>query len=179
MDTASLGASSGELLGEDSSNVSTIGLEEDEAKESPDNESASIPDSPTHSCDDMMYTSGEPGNVDTCVTTLMICDIPCRQTMDQLVEVMKLLGFGGAYNLVYMPSYKRRKRPQNFGYAFVNFNEAADAAAFVVVFEGFCFPGSMSQKTSYAKAAQTQGFAANLVMHKKRRSTSDVLLLSF
>merc|ERR1712118_485791 len=55
------------------------------------------------------------------ITTLMLCDIPCRQSIEQIIDAINMLGFEGRYDLVYRPA-KRPTLRQNMGYSFVNFN---------------------------------------------------------
>lgn len=98
------------------------------------------------------------------VTTLMLCDIPCRRTVEQIIEVINALGFANTFNLVYMPS-KRPKYVQNMGYAFVNFKSAEQATAFGEAFQSFRFPNTSSKKVSYTKPARYQGYAGNLNMY--------------
>jgi hypothetical protein len=114
-------------------------------------------------------TPHEEGPFTTEITTLMICDIPCRRTIEQLVGAIDGVGFANTYNLVYMPS----KRPMysqnvNMGYAFVNFKTVEFAAAFSETFQNFNFPGSLSKKMSYAKAARYQGYQVNLDRYLKQ-----------
>lgn len=106
------------------------------------------------------------------ITTLMICDIPCRQTIQQVIDSINANGFTGTYDLVYMPPQKGFRRPkhsQNMGYAFVNFKRTEYAAAFEHIFKDFTFPNCHSKKLSYAKPAHCQGYKANLEMHSKLR----------
>jgi len=112
------------------------------------------------------------------ITTLMICDLPCRQSIHQLIEVINELGFGNTYDLVYLPPGKRHqkaKHSQNIGYAFVNFKLAENAAAFCQTFQDFVFPHCESKKLSFAKPAFRQGYEANLQMHSKQLSGSCLL----
>jgi hypothetical protein len=99
------------------------------------------------------------------ITTLMICDIPCRRSIEQILGAIDGVGFSNTYNLVYVP-YKRPKKGcsqnVNMGYAFVNFITPEKATSFTRTFQNFAFPGSVSKKLSYAKAARSQGYQVNL-----------------
>jgi len=106
---------------------------------------------------------------DTKVTTLMICDIPCRQTVDQIIDAINHHGFTNTFDLVYMPS-KRPKYSQNMGYAFVNFKTAEHAMEFGKVFQNFRFPSCLSKKLSYTKPARQQGYAENVNRYIKQRA---------
>jgi len=101
------------------------------------------------------------------VTTLMICDIPCRQTIEQIIDVINQQGFTSTFNLVYMPS-KRPKYVQNMGYAFANFQTSQYATAFAEAFQNFRFPNSLSKKMSYTKSAHHQGYADNVNRYIKQ-----------
>lgn len=107
------------------------------------------------------------------ITTLMIADIPCRKSIEDVIELIDSLGFTNTYNLVYMPS---RMRPHgqgsltNIGYGFVNFKTAQLAAEFGHAFKNIVFPNSATKKISYTKPARCQGFEANVAQyHSKSR----------
>jgi len=114
------------------------------------------------------------------ITTMMICDIPCRQNINQLIDVINEHGFSGTYDLVYMPPQKgfRRTSPkhsQNMGYAFVNFKDPTYADAFWHAFYDFTFPNCRSLKRTYSKPAHHQGYEVNLKMHTKQQSAGYLL----
>lgn len=107
-------------------------------------------------------------------TTLMLCDIPCRRTVDEVQASIDVHGFANTYDLIYMPHRTDRNisataRVQNLGYAFVNFKKAEWAASFMTVFANYQFPACASKKLSYAKPAQVQGYEENLSLHTKRQ----------
>jgi len=116
------------------------------------------------------------GEVQGEITTLMVCDIPCRESIEQLMGVMDAVGFSKTYDLVYMPGQRGRQTSQgNVGYAFVNFKKAEWATAFMSVFQNIHFPNSASTKLSYAKPAREQGFAANYMMHSRKNAVGSLL----
>jgi len=100
------------------------------------------------------------------VTTLMICGIPCRQSVDQIIEAINMTGFENTYNLLYVPA-KRPRISQNLGYAFVNFKTPEHAASFGQAFQNFCFPSSLSTKLCHTKPACHQGYQENLSRYTK------------
>lgn len=109
----------------------------------------------------------------------MMCDIPCRRNIQQIVDVIDSMGFAGTYDFVYMPPQKQfqcSRQSNNMGYAFVNFKTPVDAAAFWRVSQYFVFPQSSSKKVSYTKPAHCQGYDANVDMHEKKSHTGSVLL---
>jgi len=127
----------------------------------------------TTSCndDDVPALALDEPEEQTEVTTLMICDIPCRRSIEQVMEVVDMHGFANTYDLVYMPHQKGRRtqaQSQNVGYAFINFKESTWATAFMDVFVNVRFPSSSSEKLSYAKPARCQGFEANFEMHGRK-----------
>lgn len=98
--------------------------------------------------------------VATEITTMMICDIPCRRGLEHIIAAIDGVGFANTYNMVYVPS--KRMGDGNMGYVFVNFTTPEAAAAFSQTFKNFSFPGSTSKKLSYAKPAHLQGYQANI-----------------
>jgi len=114
----------------------------------------------------------------TPVTTMMICDIPCRQTIGNIIDAINDCGFTDTYDLVYVPPQKgchKAKYFLNVGYAFVNFKTEDYAARFGNVFYNYTFLNSYSQKLSYAKPAHCQGFEANAMIHSKQRVSGCLL----
>jgi len=122
-------------------------------------------------------TSINPASTDvTDITTLMVCDIPCRESIEQLMAVMDEVGFSKTYDLVYMPGQRGRQASRgNVGYAFVNFKTTEWASAFMNIFQNIHFPNSASTKLSYAKPARDQGFAANYMMHSRKNAVGSLL----
>jgi hypothetical protein len=115
-------------------------------------------------------------------TTLMICDIPCRQNINQIIDAINVHGFENSYDLVYMPAHKASRvvnHFQNVGYAFVNFKRPEYASGFIQAFQNYSFPNCLSKKLSYARPAHHQGFQANLDMHLKQRRASGCRLITF
>jgi len=93
------------------------------------------------------------------VTTMMICNIPCRFGQADVVEAIHSVGFAGMYDFVYLPS-RSGKHNTNIGYAFVEFRSAQNAELFAQAFENFQFQGTKSSKTCTVKNAHHQGFNA-------------------
>jgi RNA recognition motif-containing protein len=97
--------------------------------------------------------------------TMMLRNIPCRVTQEELEEVIRQMGFGGRCNFVYVPP---SHRPQsNIGYAFVNLIDEASADAFKLDFDGFRFPGKLSKKVCEVQPARLQGRVAQLSQRRK------------
>lgn len=105
----------------------------------------------------------------TCITTLMMYDIPFSLTVSQVVDVMNAHGFWGTYDFVYMPPSKGRSRndSNNIGYAFMNFKHPGYADAFSRTFQNYQFAGQDTRKLACTKPAKCQGYQANLKVHAK------------
>lgn len=101
------------------------------------------------------------------ITTLMLCGIPCRQKVDQVISAINKAGFGNTYDLLYMPA-KRPRISQNLGYAFINFKTPEAAVAFGEAFDNFRFPSTSSNKTCHTKRACHQGYHENFNRYMKQ-----------
>lgn len=90
-------------------------------------------------------------------TTLMICNIPCRTSYSELMDVLRSKGFGDCVEFLHLPS--RSGQPSsNLGYGFVSFSNGGDAARFATEFEGYRFTTRGSKKVCAVKQANHQGF---------------------
>jgi len=93
-------------------------------------------------------------------STIMLRNIPNRTTRAALTQQLKAHGFGGAYDLVYVP-IDRSTGNLNLGYAFVNFRQEAACSSFRDEFHGKCakvlFPKSSSDKVLIIDVASVQG----------------------
>lgn len=107
--------------------------------------------------DDPSQAQAEPELVSREVTTLMVCNLPCKISSSGLTQVVNKLGFEGLYDLIYVP----RGAKNSMGYGFVNFINPYDAARFCGVIGTYNFPGN-SKKRAYCKVAENQGAMSNL-----------------
>lgn len=104
------------------------------------------------------------------ITTMMLCDLPCRASEDEIKGTLATLGFAGTYDFLHVPVKQRGRRNKgNLGYAFVNFCSAEYASRFATVFANIRFPAIKSTKLSYAKPAAVQGREANVKMHSAKK----------
>eukprot|EP00928_Gymnodinium_smaydae_P001458 TRINITY_DN10539_c1_g1_i1.p1 TRINITY_DN10539_c1_g1~~TRINITY_DN10539_c1_g1_i1.p1 ORF type:complete len:141 (+),score=21.53 TRINITY_DN10539_c1_g1_i1:71-493(+) len=94
------------------------------------------------------------------VTTLCIRDLPCSMSQKWMAKELWMLGFGGRYDFLYLPS--RSCGNKHLGYGFINFCTAQDARSFSKVFVDYRFEGWFSQKRSYSEPSRVQGFEANV-----------------
>jgi hypothetical protein len=68
--------------------------------------------------DDELDAHAEAPPTEEKITTVMLCDIPCRQTIEQVVAVLNVVCFANSYNLVYMPCNRPKYSQKiNMGYA--------------------------------------------------------------
>mmetsp|Transcript_74624 Transcript_74624/g.242426 ORF Transcript_74624/g.242426 Transcript_74624/m.242426 type:complete len:437 (-) Transcript_74624:177-1487(-) len=77
-------------------------------------------------------------------TTVMMRNIPNDYSGTMLLDLLNEQGFGGRYNLVYLPMDYHRKA--GFGYAFIDFVSTEEAQRFRERFEGFSDWGLVSHK---------------------------------
>lgn len=68
-------------------------------------------------------------------TTVMLRNMPNNYTRDMLIELVEEMGFGDAYDFVYLPIDFSSQA--GLGYAFINFNSVEKAQLCFHTFEGF------------------------------------------
>jgi hypothetical protein len=105
-------------------------------------------------------------------TTLTLCNIPCHITEQELTDTLIMLGFAKAFDFLYVPPRQWGwRRRGNFVNASVNFKSPEYASQFAAVFTNFSFPKCHSEKLSYVKAAECQGYDAITQMHAASKSS--------
>merc|ERR550532_1179654 len=87
------------------------------------------------------------------VCTVMVKNIPCRCSQDEFLDCIHNLGFKGKYGTFHMPGRSNR---QNFGYAFLQFRESADACEIYEKMSGIHIGGRKSQKRIVVVPADVQ-----------------------
>jgi len=92
------------------------------------------------------------------ITTLMLRGIPCAISQEQLKQAVDNLGFSGKYDFLYLPRFRNAS---NRGYAFVNFEDASQAAAFATAFTKYHFAFTRSKKVCSVQPAHLQGLQRN------------------
>jgi hypothetical protein len=99
-------------------------------------------------------------------TTLMIRNIPCRMSQNELLEEVEMVVPG--VNFLYLP--QSRKRDGNVGYAFVNFTAPHLAVRLIRDFQGREFPNHpMSSKRADVGYATLQGFKENVRFYRRSK----------
>jgi len=108
------------------------------------------------------------------VHTVMIKNIPCRCSTEEVLAAVDNMGFAGSYDFFYLPMNRRHR--QGIGYAFINFQAEGTAKLFKEAMCGYQFPGRNSKKVVHVAVAQLQGrqevdayFSGTQVMHTRYR----------
>lgn len=110
-----------------------------------------------------LSNSGEEPSVPT---TWMVRNVPNVYTQADLVDELEDLGFGGAFDFLYLPVDKSSLA--SVGYAFVNFISSAWATRFSEKMEqGHTFTKRGKSKVASASVAHMQGLAANLAHYER------------
>jgi hypothetical protein len=91
----------------------------------------------------------------TDVRTVMMKGIPCRCTKEEVIACIHDVGFGDRFEFFYIP-IKRCQR-QNYGYAFVGFDDPATSIAFRDAITGYRFQQRSSSKVISLHPARLQG----------------------
>jgi len=99
------------------------------------------------------------------IQTLMIRNIPCRVTQQQLIDIIDAMGFEGKYDFLYLPTGGRSSTvgSSNLGYGFINYEEPEDAELFQQSFMNYQFEGTTSTKVCTVKPAHIQGLQNNIL----------------
>jgi hypothetical protein len=110
------------------------------------------------------------------VLNLMIKNIPCSCSRDDVLEMVAELGFASDYVFFHMPCQVRMGLAgltQNFGYAFVGFLTKEVSARFAAAVTGYRFRGRRgrnSSKSCTVAPARVQGFQGTLEFCEQRKS---------
>jgi RNA recognition motif-containing protein len=99
------------------------------------------------------------------IATLMIKNIPCRCSKEEVLGAIRELGFAKQYDFFYLPM--RRSQQQNFGYAFISLSDSAVVHLFRERFEGYVFKRRKSRKLVTVVPAHIQGYKSNLEFFSK------------
>jgi len=100
------------------------------------------------------------------VTTLMICNLPCRVAQSDMARIVDELGYAGTYNFLRLPTSRGKS---NLGYGFINFPDPQVAANFSRSFLTYEFQGTSSRKTPMIRPARLQGIEANMCQFDRTR----------
>lgn len=98
-----------------------------------------------------LYEGGAPSVVSRPpLTTIMVCNLPCKMSTQGLSQLVEELGFGGLYDDTHVPHGKKNFK----GYGFVNFVSPSVAARFVAVMNTYIFPSTGRQAQCRPAASQ-------------------------
>eukprot|EP00929_Paragymnodinium_shiwhaense_P119791 TRINITY_DN91686_c0_g1_i1.p1 TRINITY_DN91686_c0_g1~~TRINITY_DN91686_c0_g1_i1.p1 ORF type:complete len:273 (-),score=46.23 TRINITY_DN91686_c0_g1_i1:43-861(-) len=100
------------------------------------------------------------GSIPADTKTLMIKNLPCRVTEEEILEAAEDLGFGGAHNYFHLPVKKTAKakaKPQTSGYCFFGFETSETAVRFAKAMSGFQFKKRQSDKLVMVTTAHIDG----------------------
>merc|ERR1740130_672116 len=113
------------------------------------------------------YGTGDDGGVNQAVpiTTMMLKNIPCRKSQEEVMEHIDSKNFVHRYDFFYLP--RDVKFRANLGYAFINFVTDHDAACFQAEMNGYRFANSGSSKACAVVPAHVQGLMNNLAAFKR------------
>ncbi|OLP81705.1 putative ribulose bisphosphate carboxylase-like protein [Symbiodinium microadriaticum] len=92
--------------------------------------------------------------------TVMLKNIPCRKTQEEVMLAIDQQGFGARFDFFYLPWDSKFRA--NRGYAFVNFIVPEDAAKFQSKMTGYRFQNTGSAKVCSVARAHVQGALNNL-----------------
>jgi len=105
------------------------------------------------------------GNNPVPITTMMLKNIPCRKSQEEVMMHIDQKGFGNRYDFFYLP--RDVKFRANLGYAFINFLTPEDASNFSAEMNGYRFSSSGSMKACAVVPAHVQGLMNNLAAFKR------------
>jgi hypothetical protein len=108
------------------------------------------------------------------ITTLKICNVPCRHNAGKVRRDINNFGFENTYDLLYMPLSKGRQART----AFVNFKKPEFATAFAQAFKDFRFPDVKWDKLGYTAPARVQGYKAHIDLHTSKPNANILLLFA-
>lgn len=110
-------------------------------------------------------TGDDEGSNQVPITTMMLKNIPCRKSQEEVMEHIDSKNFAHRYDFFYLP--RDVKFRANLGYAFINFVTPEDAARFQAEMNGYRFANSGSSKACAVVAAHVQGLMNNLAAFKR------------
>jgi len=99
------------------------------------------------------------------ITTMMLKNIPCRKSQEEVMSRIDQKNFANRYDFFYLP--RDVKFRANLGYAFINFLTPKDASAFKKEMDGFRFSESGSIKACAVVPAHVQGLINNLAAFRR------------
>jgi hypothetical protein len=118
-------------------------------------------------CDQAKSAETVSGDDDEEVCNVMIKNIPCRCSRQDILDAIDEIGFGSEYIFFHMPF--PRGQAQNIGYAFVGFRDKDVTACFISAMTGYRFQNRNSDKSCVVVPARIQGMNKNLAYCQRRK----------
>lgn len=115
-------------------------------------------------------------DMDGDVVTVMVKNIPCRCSKQEVLDAITSVGYGNTYSFFCLPG--RGRHAANFGYAFVGFDSGELAVGFTEAMTGYRFSGRSSLKACEIAPARIQDFRRYVGSCKKRVMLASRLHLS-
>lgn len=106
--------------------------------------------------------------------TLMLQNIACRFTKEDLKDILDDLGLRGKFCFVAVPRVHTRRA--NFGYAFVCFRSAEAAQECVDVCRGRALGPTNTRKTCEVSVARVQGPVESVLSHRGQKDREAEIL---
>jgi len=106
--------------------------------------------------------------------TLMLQNIACKFTKEDLRVILEDLGMRGKFAFVAVPRVQTRRA--NFGYAFVSFRSAEAALECCALCQGRVLGPSNTKKTCDVSAARVQGPLESVLVHRGQRDREAEIL---
>lgn len=107
------------------------------------------------------------GKVAQPMTTVMVRNIACRYTKEQVMDFIDNLGLKGTYDFLYLPLNPVRRA--NLGYIFINFTSLQAVEDCKRLLNGKPLGPSTTEKRCEVALARVQG-QANITAHFRRKS---------
>lgn len=101
--------------------------------------------------------------------TLMVRNIACRYSKEDVVGFLADLGFQGTYDFFYLPMNATQRA--NLGYFFINFTNEADSDRCRESLQGKCLGTSQTQKRCDVSLARVQG-SKSISKHFHRKAVT-------
>jgi len=108
-----------------------------------------------------------PGINDIAQVTVVLRNIACRFTQEDVKRTLDECGLQGKFSLVYAPRIESRN--SNFGYAFVRFRTPAYAAECASLLNGKVFGASNTKKLCQVEIAEAQESIEETLRRRRRR----------
>lgn len=106
--------------------------------------------------DSVVVRFGIAGEIPVCtVTTVMLRNIACRYSQEEVADILVEKGLAGKFDLVYLP--RSPTRQSNLGYAFVNFLKPEYVEEARMLLDGQQFGRSRTAKRCQVALAHVQG----------------------